>query len=247
MRFIEPGDPPLQYFPPAYHDNVTNPAKAMLMMENGELHPYALRWLCKHYPRNSESWYPTYVQDVFWDIEMQMLALNKVYRTAVVFSCLLNLHKKMLLWTFPRIFYNGSNDLACHMDFESCFELLVYNCIMSGRGLEPYLRGVNPVEDPRALDQAFVTKLDHVLWINQIEGSDWRVFKWPSPRDLKDWFHGRLLKQPDDTNPPDYFIPELPIPEPGPCPSFMDLQEAINIWRRPDNLDNLEGVGFPRM
>lgn len=238
--------PALSYFPLKHRQEVKNPAKVLLMMPNGELHPYVYRWLCEKYRRNSMDWHGSCLEEVFWDIELQMKVQDTVIRSSIVFVCLLNVHKKMLMWTQPDIYRNGRRDTACHMDLIPYLEPLIVNCIMSGCGLEPYFKGIKPSEDPHILDQAFATKLDHVLWTNQFEGSSWQIWTWVSPRDLKPWFHGRFLKQPHDIKAPDYMIPELPLPPQLQGVSYLGPLSAINIWRRPADIDSPEASGLPR-
>lgn len=234
-------DSPPEYFPPQIHHLVGNDRKMKPLMADGNVHPAFMRILQGGLPAGSGPgrWNITFLGPIYYDMVLQMMLEGGIYRTSSTFVSLLNLHKKMTLWSDPQRFHRwGMSDLSVWIDFKPCLHRQIWQCVMGGEQLERYIQG-DPQRDPRELDRAFAAKLDAVLVRNGIEGSDRAVFDWADPREPKRWLEPLPLKQPEDDTNGDGDMPDVDTMYPrlvdGPKPE---------VWRRPENIDNLEEINY---
>lgn len=231
---------PAERFHVSVHHLVRNTDKIKPLMANGDVHIDYVNQLQDIAGLESGDWDVPYLEDLYWDIELQMICENAVRRSASTFVAILNVHKKLLLWTTPtRYRCSGKRDIAVHGDFRDVLHRQIWEGIMRGQGLAEFVEN-DPEEDPREWDRAFVAKMDAILAKNEIEKTRRKIFRdWTSPRDLVNWLEPEGLYQMDYDG--DRLV------EPAPVDDRWDrLLDAPrpDVWKRPRNISDVSSVDY---
>lgn len=162
--------------------------------------------------RNARTWNVNELRFVYWDMEVQELDQGFYYKTSVLMTALLNVHRHMVLWSHPERY--DANDLrgdcAFFQDMRGFFQPNVWTAIMANGGPWAWLTPaeISVTATGRDVDQAFIRKMSEVLRVNSLEGSNARFMRWETPRPLGESFPAVTLMQPD------YPTPTLMIPPP---------------------------------
>lgn len=164
-----------------------NQWKILPLQPDGEVHEIFLDDFRDKHPWVNNSWKVNYLHGLHYDIDLQQMQERRLYKTKVILTTLLNVHKKMVLWSSPaRYMSNGEDDVAFYRDFRGFFLPQVWEAIMADGGPEACVpRGTKPTG--RALDQAFVNKVDWLMHTNHFDGSDIKFRAWPTPFQLNTW------------------------------------------------------------
>lgn len=229
-----------ELFHPSVHHLVRNELKIKPLMANGDVHIDYVSLLQDKAGLESDDWDIDDLEELFWDIELQMICENALRRSASTFVALLNAHKKLLLWTKPsRYRRSGKRDIAVHRDFRDVLHRQIWTGIMRGQGLAEFVQN-DPEEDPREWDRAFVAKMDVILAKNEIEKTRRRIFLvWNSPRDLVNWL------EPEGLHQMDYDGERLT--EPAPVDKRWERvldQPRPDVWKRPRDISNVANVNY---
>lgn len=204
---------------------VQNKWKILPLKPDGEVHEIFLDEFRANHIRVNNSWKATFLNRLMFDIDLQQAEERRLYRTKVILTTLLNVHKKMILCSSPaRYACNGKVGGSFYRDFKCFFLPQVWEAILADGGPEACVpRGTQPCG--LALDQAFVNKVDWLMRTNHFDGSDIRFRVWPTPLRLNTW-DGWPMVQPSQIarRIPGRF--ELPL-------DTMAFNQ-IKVWARPE-------------
>lgn len=195
-------------FPQHKHEQVKNGFKIYPLAENGELHEFIIDDMRNQHEQGERTWTINSLQSVYWDLEMQQEDMGGRFRTRVVLTALLSLHKQMLCWSDPGQYMQNDAEISVADDFQEVLHESVFDVAWS--------RMRHIVEqNGRNRDQAWIFQVDATLRQSGTEGSTLRIFTMPSPRAVNDWY---------GPTGPDATWAENPLP-----PTSAGLQELLLV------------------
>lgn len=230
---MNPHPLPLETIPLGFRDpmvvhRVRNPFTVRPIAWTGDIERSLLHLFRGGHPRGGRSWTVDHLRSLYWDMELQELENGYFYKTRAIMTALLNVHRHMVLWSYPERYPPDAGDAALFQDFHGFFQGDIWNAIMTNGGPFAWLDNSRP-NNGRDLDQAFIRKMSEVLRVNEIEGTDARYMTWDTPRPVEDTWTPTLLMQPTSDQ------PMLLIP-----PPIMSRTEApdgpynyIAVWPKP--------------
>lgn len=151
------------------------------------------------FPVCATGWDVSHLSDVFWDMELQQM-YEGVFTMRYVVTALLNFHKKMLLWNDPGNILLSEEHPGSHQRHERILlpdiaDLVMLPCIVEAmmEGEHPFSwpdpwderRRLMPYEVGLVYDTACLDKLDDIMRVNGLEGSDVNFYNFPTPRDIQ--------------------------------------------------------------
>lgn len=158
---------------------VQNPMNKFVMDPSGEIHDYIMDWLRANYKQGEKTWILGGLEMVYQDIELQRYAEQASLSPYVVVTSLLNVHRKMMLWSDPDSWPEDGKDMSFWKEFgeRMLWRPLWHKVLEMSRTQHSYLETLTETDDGGGADEAFCTLVKIICDEAKLTGSTAKLIK----------------------------------------------------------------------